>query len=137
MIALLARLTGLNTLLVKIGRVVLLFGALGVAKCSYDQSIIERHDDKITRKTQATDFEAKLEAYNGQLVRAAVELAKDWRTDRMLRKLEKLGYKGMLDASQRAAAFYAKGGPKVWALGVMQELNKGSRTHTLAMRGEG
>ena len=52
-------------------------------------------------------------------------------------KLVKLGYKGMLDASQRAAAFYAKGGPKVWALGVMQELNKGNRTHTLLMRGEG
>ncbi|WP_439134817.1 ATP-dependent protease subunit HslV [Pseudomaricurvus sp.] len=35
-------------------------------------------------------FEAKLEAYNGQLVRAAVELAKDWRTDRALRRLEAL-----------------------------------------------
>lgn len=35
-------------------------------------------------------FEAKLEAHNGQLVRAAVELAKDWRTDRALRKLEAL-----------------------------------------------
>lgn len=35
-------------------------------------------------------FEAKLEAHNGQLVRAAVELAKDWRSDRALRKLEAL-----------------------------------------------
>ncbi|MBU2886613.1 ATP-dependent protease subunit HslV [Gilvimarinus agarilyticus] len=35
-------------------------------------------------------FEAKLEAYNGQLTRAAVELAKDWRTERSLRKLEAL-----------------------------------------------
>jgi len=33
-------------------------------------------------------FEAKLKEHNGQLVRAAVELAKDWRTDRFLRKLE-------------------------------------------------
>jgi ATP-dependent HslUV protease subunit HslV len=33
-------------------------------------------------------FEAKLEKHQGQLVRAAVELAKDWRTDRMLRRLE-------------------------------------------------
>ncbi len=33
-------------------------------------------------------FEAKLEAHQGHLVRAAVELAKDWRTDRMLRRLE-------------------------------------------------
>lgn len=33
-------------------------------------------------------FEGKLEAHRGQLLRAAVELAKDWRTDRMLRRLE-------------------------------------------------
>ncbi len=35
-------------------------------------------------------FEVKLEEYHGQLTRAAVELAKDWRTDRMLRRLEAL-----------------------------------------------
>lgn len=35
-------------------------------------------------------FEAKLEQHQGQLARAAVELAKDWRTDRMLRRLEAL-----------------------------------------------
>ena len=35
-------------------------------------------------------FEAKLDAYRGNLPRAAVELAKDWRTDRMLRRLEAL-----------------------------------------------
>ena len=35
-------------------------------------------------------FESKLEQHNGQLARAAVELAKDWRTDRMLRRLEAL-----------------------------------------------
>ena len=35
-------------------------------------------------------FEEKLEQYNGNLLRAAVELAKDWRTDRILRRLEAL-----------------------------------------------
>ena len=35
-------------------------------------------------------FEAKLEKHSGQLVRAAVEMAKDWRTDRALRRLEAL-----------------------------------------------
>jgi len=35
-------------------------------------------------------FEAKLESHGGKLMRAAVELAKDWRTDRALRKLEAL-----------------------------------------------
>jgi ATP-dependent HslUV protease subunit HslV len=33
-------------------------------------------------------FESKLEMHQGHLLRSAVELAKDWRTDRMLRKLE-------------------------------------------------
>jgi ATP-dependent HslUV protease, peptidase subunit HslV len=35
-------------------------------------------------------LEAKLERYNGNLTRAAVELARDWRTDKMLRRLEAL-----------------------------------------------
>ena len=35
-------------------------------------------------------LEAKLERHNGQLMRAAVELAKDWRTDKYLRNLEAL-----------------------------------------------
>ena len=35
-------------------------------------------------------FEGKLEKHGGNLVRAAVELAKDWRSDRMLRRLEAL-----------------------------------------------
>lgn len=35
-------------------------------------------------------FEAKLEMHQGHLTKAAVELAKDWRTDRMLRRLEAL-----------------------------------------------
>ncbi|HCC56561.1 MAG TPA: HslU--HslV peptidase proteolytic subunit [Solibacterales bacterium] len=37
-----------------------------------------------------TRFEAKLEQFNGNLSRAVVELAKDWRTDKMLRHLEAL-----------------------------------------------
>ena len=40
--------------------------------------------------TLLTRFEAKLEEYRGQLERAAVELAKDWRTEKMLRQLEAL-----------------------------------------------
>ena len=35
-------------------------------------------------------FESKLEMHHGHLTRAAVELAKDWRTDKMLRRLEAL-----------------------------------------------
>src|SRR5229473_6957717 len=35
-------------------------------------------------------FEGKLEKHQGNLLRAAVEMAKDWRTDKMLRRLEAL-----------------------------------------------
>lgn len=38
--------------------------------------------------TLCEKFEEKLETYQGNLLRAAVELAKDWRTDRILRRLE-------------------------------------------------
>lgn len=44
-------------------------------------------------------FEGKLEKHHGQLVRAAVELAKDWRADRMLRRLEALLAVADADAS--------------------------------------
>lgn len=40
--------------------------------------------------TLSERFEAKLEKHSGNLVRSAVELAKDWRTDRLLRRLEAL-----------------------------------------------
>lgn len=40
--------------------------------------------------TLCEKFEGKLESYQGNLMRAAVELAKEWRTDRVLRKLEAL-----------------------------------------------
>jgi ATP-dependent HslUV protease subunit HslV len=44
-------------------------------------------------------FETKLEQHSGHLIRAAVELAKDWRTDRMLRRLEALLAVANRDAS--------------------------------------
>ena len=44
-------------------------------------------------------FEAKLEKHQGQLVRAAIELTKDWRTDRVLRRLEAMLAVADADAS--------------------------------------
>lgn len=49
--------------------------------------------------TLFSKFEEKLEQYNGNLLRAAVELAKDWRTDRILRRLEALLIVADLDHS--------------------------------------
>lgn len=49
-------------------------------------------------------FEAKLKEYSGDLTRASVELAKDWRTDKMLRKLE-----AMLLVADRDKTFLISG----------------------------
>jgi ATP-dependent HslUV protease, peptidase subunit HslV len=49
-------------------------------------------------------FEAKLEKHQGNLVRGAVELAKDWRTDRILRRLE-----AMLAVADREASLIITG----------------------------
>ena len=49
-------------------------------------------------------FEAKLEQYRGNLERSSVELAKDWRTDRALRRLE-----AMLVVADREAIFLLSG----------------------------
>ena len=49
-------------------------------------------------------FENKLEKHQGQLVRAAIELSKDWRTDRVLRKLE-----AMLAVADREASLIITG----------------------------
>jgi ATP-dependent HslUV protease subunit HslV len=49
-------------------------------------------------------FEAKLEKHQGHLLRSAVELAKDWRTDRILRRLE-----AMLTVADREASLIITG----------------------------
>ncbi|RTL20942.1 MAG: ATP-dependent protease subunit HslV [Burkholderiales bacterium] len=49
-------------------------------------------------------FEAKLEKHQGHLVRAAVELTRDWRTDRVLRRLE-----AMLAVADRSASLIITG----------------------------
>ena len=54
--------------------------------------------------TLLSRFEAKLEQYQGQLERAAIELSKDWRTDKYLRSLEAL-----LIVADRSDAFLISG----------------------------
>jgi ATP-dependent HslUV protease subunit HslV len=49
-------------------------------------------------------FESKLEQYRGNLERAAVELARDWRTDRLLRRLE-----AMMIVADRKSTFLLSG----------------------------
>jgi ATP-dependent HslUV protease subunit HslV len=69
---------------------VLKHGARKVRRIYHDQVLAGFAGAAADAFSLFTKFEAKLEEYRGNLPRAAVELAKDWRTDRALRRLEAL-----------------------------------------------
>lgn len=75
---------------VSLGNTVMKGNARKVRRLYHDQVIAGFAGGTADAFTLFERFEAKLEMHQGQLVRAAVELAKDWRTDRMLRRLEAL-----------------------------------------------
>lgn len=78
---------------------------LGDGQVSFNNTVMKAHARKVRRMkndkviagfagstadafTLFEKFEGKLDEYSGNLMRSAVELAKEWRTDRMLRRLE-------------------------------------------------
>ena len=73
---------------VSFGQTVLKHSARKVRKVYQDRVIAGFAGATADAFTLFEKFEAKLEQYNGNLKRAAVELAKDWRMDRVLRRLE-------------------------------------------------
>lgn len=75
---------------VTIGNTVLKHNAKKV-RTMYDNKIIAGFSGATADAfTLFERFEAKIESYRGNIKRAAVELAKDWRTDKILRRLEAL-----------------------------------------------
>lgn len=75
---------------VTFNNMVLKHGARKVRRIYHDQILAGFAGAAADAFALFTKFEAKLEEYRGNLPRAAVELAKDWRTDRVLRRLEAL-----------------------------------------------
>lgn len=75
---------------VSFNNMVLKHGARKVRRIYHDQILAGFAGAAADAFALFTKFEAKLEEYRGNLSRAAVELAKDWRTDRALRRLEAL-----------------------------------------------
>src|SRR5215472_14580793 len=75
---------------VTIGQTVVKAGARKVRKVHGDRVLAGFAGTAADAFTLFARFEAKLEEHRGNLPRAAVELAKDWRTDRVLRRLEAL-----------------------------------------------
>jgi ATP-dependent HslUV protease subunit HslV len=75
---------------VTFNNMVLKHGARKVRRIYHDQILAGFAGTAADAFALFTKFEVKLEEYRGNLPRAAVELAKDWRTDRVLRRLEAL-----------------------------------------------
>jgi ATP-dependent HslUV protease subunit HslV len=75
---------------VSLGNTIMKGNAKKVRRLHNDQVIAGFAGGTADAFTLFERFEQKLEQHNGNLTRAAVELAKDWRTDRMLRRLEAL-----------------------------------------------
>ena len=75
---------------VSIGNTIVKAGARKVRKLYGDRVVTGFAGAAADAFTLFARFEAKLEEHRGNLSRAAVELAKDWRTDRVLRRLEAL-----------------------------------------------
>ena len=73
---------------VTLGNIVIKASARKVRKLHRDQVLAGFAGATADAFTLFERLESKLEQYPGQLTRAAVELAKDWRTDRYLRRLE-------------------------------------------------
>ncbi|MDH4161303.1 MAG: ATP-dependent protease subunit HslV [Nitrospirota bacterium] len=75
---------------VTVGATVMKHNAVKVRKMYGDRILTGFAGATADAFTLFEKFETKLEQYRGNLTRAAVELAKDWRTDKVLRRLEAL-----------------------------------------------
>ena len=89
---------------VTLGNIVIKAGARKVRRLYQERILAGVAGGTADAFTLFERFEAKLEKHQGHLVRSAVELAKDWRTDRMLRRLE-----AMLAVADRASTLIITG----------------------------
>ena len=89
---------------VTLGNVVVKASARKVRRLYHDRILAGFAGGTADAFTLFERFEAKLDKHQGNLLRSAVELAKDWRTDRMLRRLE-----AMLAVADRDASLIITG----------------------------
>jgi len=73
---------------VTLGNIIIKASARKVRRLHHDKVLAGFAGGTADAFTLFERFESKLDKHSGHLLRAAVELAKDWRTDRMLRRLE-------------------------------------------------
>ncbi len=126
---------------VTLGQVVVKGGAKKVRRIYQDRILAGFAGGTADAFTLFERFEAKLEKHQGNLMRSAVELAKDWRTDRILRRLEAMlvvadrehsliitGAGDVLEPEQGVVAI-GSGGPfaQSAALALLQNTDLGAR----------
>ena len=95
---------------VTLGRTVMKHGARKIRRLHNGQVLAGFAGSTADAMALFSKFEAKIEEYRGSLERAAVELAREWRTDRVLRRLE-----AFLVVADRDAAFLLSGAGDVIA----------------------
>ena len=95
---------------VSMGRTVMKHGAKKIRRMHNGQVLAGFAGSAADGLALFTRFEAKIEEYRGSLERAAVELSKEWRTDRVLRRLE-----AFLVVSDRESSFLLSGAGDVIA----------------------
>jgi ATP-dependent HslUV protease subunit HslV len=95
---------------VTLGRTVMKHGARKIRRLHNGQVLAGFAGSTADALALFTRFEAKIEEYRGNLDRAAVELSKEWRTDRVLRRLE-----AFLVVADRDSAFLLSGAGDVIA----------------------
>ena len=89
---------------VTFGQTVMKSGARKIRRLHHDRILAGFAGSAADSFALFSRFEAKLEQYRGNLERSAVELARDWRTDRALRRLE-----AMMIVADREAIFLLSG----------------------------
>src|SRR5690242_15415679 len=89
---------------VTLGQTVVKHGARKIRRLHHGEVLAGFAGSTADAMSLFTKFEAKLDEHRGNLERSAVELAKDWRTDRVLRRLE-----AFLVVADRTHAFLLSG----------------------------
>src|SRR5919106_3911846 len=114
---------------VTLGNVIVKGSARKVRKLYHDRVIAGFAGATADAFTLFERFEAKLEKHQGHLLRSAVELAKDWRTDRILRRLE-----AMLALADRETSLVITGNGDVLEpeLGIVAIGSGGAYAHAAA-----
>ncbi|QXL83474.1 ATP-dependent protease subunit HslV [Comamonas sp. NLF-1-9] len=114
---------------VTLGNIVLKGSARKVRRLYHDKVLAGFAGATADAFTLFERFEAKLEKHQGQLTRAAIELTKDWRTDRVLRRLE-----AMLAVADESASLIITGNGDVLEpeLGLVAIGSGGAYAHSAA-----